>query len=165
MAGSALTEQEVMDDCERALDGAEAGLQGPHRLCPDVLPLDFFPLRLLLQPGGLRIELTRPDMLVGRHSEADIRLTLPDVSRRHCRFTFADGHWKIIDLNSLNGVHLNEERVCEANVYEGDRIRLGPLTFVAQLGQPARRGADANMLRRIADMLPPPETEERRKAS
>ena len=141
-------------------------LQGPHRPFADVLPLDFVPLRLLLQPGGLRVELTRPDMLVGRHSEADIRLTVSDVSRRHCRFTFADGNWKVTDLNSLNGVYLNEERIHEANVYDGDKIRLGCLTFLVQLGQPARRGPQSEMLRRIADMLPPPEDGfEKRKAS
>src|SRR5262249_7265713 len=96
LAASQCAEQEtVMDDRQTSLEAADSGLQGPHRFCPDVLPLDFVPLRLLLQPGGLRIELTRPDMLVGRHSDADIRLTLADVSRRHCRFTFRDGHWKV----------------------------------------------------------------------
>ena len=66
-----------MDDRQVSLEDADAVLQGPHRLGANVLPLDFVPLRLLLQPGGLRIELTRPDMLVGRHSEADIRLPYP----------------------------------------------------------------------------------------
>ena len=47
------------------------------------------------------------DMLIGRHSQADIRLPLPDVSRRHCRFFFGEGVWQVLDLNSLNGVFLN----------------------------------------------------------
>jgi pSer/pThr/pTyr-binding forkhead associated (FHA) protein len=109
-------------------------LQGPHREArPVETPVDFVPLRLLLLPGGLSVELSRPDMLVGRHSEADVRLALPDISRRHCRFLFQHGHWKVIDLNSLNGVYVNGQRMHEATVYDGDKIRLGGFTFAVRI--------------------------------
>jgi pSer/pThr/pTyr-binding forkhead associated (FHA) protein len=97
------------------------------------LPADFVPLRLLLQPGGLCVELNKPDMLIGRHSTADVRLSLPDISRRHCRFTFSDGSWRVFDLSSLNGVFVNGERLHEATVFHGDRVRLGSLTFEVEL--------------------------------
>src|SRR5262249_10640416 len=74
----------------------------------------FFPLRLLLQPSGALIELSRPDMVIGRHTGADVRLPLPDVSRRHCRCLFIDGTWHILDLSSLNGVWVNETPVQQA---------------------------------------------------
>lgn len=93
----------------------------------------FVPLRLLLHPGGLCVEMNKPDMLVGRHSGADVRLSLPDVSRRHCRFVFANGVWNVFDLNSLNGVFVNGERLHEANVFHGDRIRIGSLTFEVEI--------------------------------
>jgi pSer/pThr/pTyr-binding forkhead associated (FHA) protein len=109
---------------------AEA-LQGPHREM--TVPADFVPLRLYLQPGGLCVELTQPDMLVGRHSEADVRLALPDISRRHCRLAFVDGHWRVTDLNSLNGVFINDDRMHEATLHDGDRIRLGSLTFAVKV--------------------------------
>ena len=111
---------------------SEAPRPGAPRLAdlPAVeLPADFVPLRLLLQPGGLSVEFNQPDMLVGRHSAADVRLSLPDVSRRHCRFLFSDGAWRVFDLNSLNGVFVNGERLQEAALYHGDRIRIGSLTF------------------------------------
>src|SRR5262249_50890628 len=73
------------------------------------------------------------DMLVGRHSCADVRLSLPDVSRRHCRFVFADGSWRVVDMNSLNGLFVNGERLQEATLFHGDRIRIGSLTFEADL--------------------------------
>ncbi|NJN37217.1 MAG: FHA domain-containing protein [Nitrospiraceae bacterium] len=38
--------------------------------------------------------MNRPDMIVGRHTECDIRLPLPDVSRRHCRLQFVEGCWQ-----------------------------------------------------------------------
>ena len=96
------------------------------------LPCDFVPLRLLLQPGTLAIELTAPDMVLGRHTEADIRLPLPDVSRRHCRFVYAGGHWQVIDLQSLNGVWVNDKPVQRSPLYHGDRLRLGELVFLVE---------------------------------
>jgi hypothetical protein len=75
------------------------------------VPPGFAPLRLFLRPGGFCLELAAADLVLGRHSCADVRLPLPDVSRRHCRFVFADGHWEIVDLDSLNGTHVNGERL------------------------------------------------------
>lgn len=127
------------------------------------LPEGFYPLRLLLQPGGLCLELAQPDVLLGRHSSADVRLSLPDVSRRHCRFVFSDGHWEVIDLNSLNGIHVNGERLNCIVLAQGDRLRIGSLTFVVDLGkdQPSHI-----VLQRIADVLPGPQpSQEYRQAS
>src|SRR5229473_2849513 len=98
-----------MDDCQQPAKGAELPSPGPQypRPCDPEPPSAFIPLKLILQPNGPVLELTRPDTLMGRHSEADVRLPLPDVSRRHCRFLFADGAWQIFDLDSLNGVFVN----------------------------------------------------------
>ena len=109
--------------------------QGPHvRLHTEVeLPPDFVPLRLVLQPSGAVIEGNRPDLLVGRHTEADIRLPLPDVSRRHCRLLFSEGCWQVIDLNSLNGIQVNGEQVLQAPLEQGDLLRIGSFTFAIDL--------------------------------
>jgi pSer/pThr/pTyr-binding forkhead associated (FHA) protein len=104
---------------------------GPHQAAE--APPDFVPLKLVLRPSGMVVELTRPDMLFGRHSEADIRLPLPDVSRRHCRFVFEAGAWRVVDLKSLNGVFVNDEPVTHAPVCHGDTIRIGGFTFDAEL--------------------------------
>jgi pSer/pThr/pTyr-binding forkhead associated (FHA) protein len=119
-----------MDDTRQPLEAAFA--RAPrlaHTPGSEELP----PLRLLLQPGGLCVEINRPDMLLGRHSTADVRLSLPDVSRRHCRFVYGDGNWRVFDLNSLNGLFVNGERLQEATVFHGDRIRIGSLTFQIEL--------------------------------
>jgi pSer/pThr/pTyr-binding forkhead associated (FHA) protein len=72
-------------------------------------------------------------MIVGRHSQADIRLSLPDISRRHCRFVFTDGGWQVIDLYSLNGVFVNGERLHESVLRHGDRVRIASLIFEVDL--------------------------------
>jgi hypothetical protein len=129
----------------------------------------FVPLRLVLYPGGCTIELNRPDMVVGRHSTADVRLHLPDVSRRHCRFAFTDGVWEVFDLHSMNGVYVNDERVEQAVIHHRDLIRVGSYIFEADL-QPETPAVllpanGLNTLERIAGALPPPEDPPRRKAS
>jgi hypothetical protein len=138
------------DDQQSVLDAPPPILQGPHRDFAGAPPRDFVPLRLMLRPAGPCVELVQPNTLVGRHSDADVRLTSLDVSRRHCRFVFEDGHWKIIDLNSLNGVYVNEERMHEATVYDGDTIRVGPLTFTVQIAA-AQSRQETKILPRLAD--------------
>lgn len=115
------------------------------------VPPGFIPLRLVLQPSGLVLELTRATIMVGRHTSSDVRLPLPDVSRRHCRFAFRDGAWWLYDLNSLNGVFVNGEKVEQCEVRPGDQILIGGFAFRA--GDAAAE--QARVLRSIADALPP----------
>jgi len=125
-----------MDDSQNPAQGS--GLpQGPH--FTSALP-PLTPLRLILQPSGMTVELTAPDVLFGRHTEADVRLPLPDVSRQHCRFQFRNGNWQVVDLKSLNGVHVNDARVDQAVLGQGDRVRIGGFTFVVDLQATAAVG-------------------------
>lgn len=89
----------------------------------------FVPLRLRLLPGADIIRLNAPDLILGRHSSADLCLPLPDVSRRHCRFVFAGGNWEIVDLGSLNGVSVNGDKVERAMLHTGDHIRICSIEF------------------------------------
>jgi pSer/pThr/pTyr-binding forkhead associated (FHA) protein len=115
------------------------------------------------------VALIRPDMVVGRHSSVDLRLHLPDVSRRHCRFVFAEGNWQVFDLDSLNGVFVNDEAVDQAVLRQGDQIRIGSYTFEVDLTEQV--DADALLpnglktLGDIADHLPRPPERSQRQAS
>jgi pSer/pThr/pTyr-binding forkhead associated (FHA) protein len=139
-------------------------LQGPHwpAVRAEDLPADFYALRLVLQPTGQPVDLDQPVVLLGRHSEADVRLPLPDVSRRHCRFTFTDGAWSVTDLNSLNGTFVNDTRIATIVLNAGDLLRVGGFTFVVQVLESRRSGravdetqsARDGVLRSIADALP-----------
>ena len=122
-----------MDDSKQPADCAPAPLQGPHGKHSDLEPANMLPLRLL-QPDGSPVELNGPEMIVGRHSEADVRLRSPEVSRRHCRFVFADGQWQVFDLNSMNGVWLNGIRVQHAILQNKDVVHIGPYDFEVEIG-------------------------------
>jgi pSer/pThr/pTyr-binding forkhead associated (FHA) protein len=131
-------------------------LQGPHwHRVPDP---GVVPLRLVLQPSGLTVELNQPALLVGRHSEADVRLPLPDVSRRHCRFVFADGRWQVHDLSSLNGTFVNDQPVQQAALHHHDVVRIGGFTFEVDFPEAAPDDGEppvtGEVLRGIADALP-----------
>jgi hypothetical protein len=138
---------------------AEApGLADPAALPP--LPDGFVPLCLVLQPGGNAIVLDRPDVLVGRHSGADLRLPLPDISRRHCRIVFADGEWEVHDLKSLNGIFVNDLPVTRSALHPGDTLRVGGFTFEVRPAGPP------DALLRVCRALPePPDTPPLRRAS
>src|SRR5438067_1421 len=82
------------------------------------------PLRLRRELSAEIVEIASTSAVVGRHTEADLRLSGPDVSRRHCRIGVEDGMWRIVDLASTNGVYLNGVRLTEANLYPGDRLRI-----------------------------------------
>ncbi len=111
-------------------------LQGPHWDMSPELPAGFVPLRLIMEPLGLRIEVSKPDVVVGRHSQADVRLALLDISRRHCRLFFTEGQWRISDLASLNGVFVNGQRIQETTLYSGDHLQLGKFTFLVEHAAP-----------------------------
>ena len=125
----------VMDDHRLSSGASRFAVSKPHRPAPrpEEKPTDFVPLKLMLVPSSMTVELTKPDQLMGRHSSADIRLPLADVSRRHCRFLYADSCWHVHDLDSLNGVFVNNQRVREAVLKDGDRIRVGSFVFQVML--------------------------------
>jgi len=100
------------------------------------MPPGFVPLRLVLLPSGVTLELDLPDMTLGRHSGADLRLPLPDVSRRHCRFTWSGGIWTVSDLGSLNGVYVNGQHVERSELAQNDQIGIGGFTFAVDLSYP-----------------------------
>lgn len=134
-------------------------LQGPHTEIHRDRPTGFVPLRIFVQPDNIGVEITRPNAIVGRHSQADVRVSAPEASRRHCRLFFDQQRWRVVDLNSLNGVYVNGERIHEAVLYDGDRVRIAGATLTIERGSPVRlkgRKTDPEMevLQSIADVLP-----------
>lgn len=122
-----------MDDPRQARGASALPLQKSQDARTPPVPANFTPLRLVLVPSGMRIEMLKADNLIGRHDSADVRLPLPDVSRRHCRFVFGPSGWSVLDLNSLNGVFVNNKRVSQVVLRHGDRIRIGGFAFQVDL--------------------------------
>ena len=118
-------------------------------------PVGFLPLRMLRDPGGERIQVAATEVVVGRSSDAGLRLVDPDISRRHCRLEFSAGVWRVFDLASTNGVYLNGRRIHEAALIPGDRLRVGGAEFVVMHSSPTRslKQPTAVTLRSIAEAI------------
>jgi pSer/pThr/pTyr-binding forkhead associated (FHA) protein len=68
--------------------------------------------------------------VVGRSKQADVRLTHPLISRKHCEFTDIDGWVAVRDLGSLNGTLVNGERIAKTTrLTPGDRVTIGSIVF------------------------------------
>ena len=85
--------------------------------------------RMVLEVSGMRHPLVAPGLLIGRGSEADLRLSDPGISRRHAMITVSgDPDHPVIsieDLGSTNGILVNGQRVTKSRIGEGTRIEIG----------------------------------------
>jgi len=72
-----------------------------------------------------RIGLTSPRMLVGRHPWNDIQLDDESVSRHHALLVREGGYWTVVDLNSTNGIRVNEKAVRQQRLRHGDTVCVG----------------------------------------
>jgi pSer/pThr/pTyr-binding forkhead associated (FHA) protein len=121
-----------MDDLSQPADVGEPALV-EYQAEAGNAPAVCAPMRLVLHPGGCSVDIRNTETVVGRHSTSDLRLHLPDVSRRHCRLAYLNGAWNVFDLGSLNGVFVNDVKVQEAILHHQDLLRIGSYTFEVQL--------------------------------
>lgn len=71
------------------------------------------------------ITLDKDENVIGRDATCDIVLDDPQVSRRHATIVSDNGVYWIRDLGSTNGMTLNGVAVKDAQLRDGDMIRLG----------------------------------------
>src|SRR5262245_18959296 len=88
------------------------------------------------------INVQRPVMLVGRHPECDVRIDLPQISRRHCCLALAYDRLIIRDLGSTNGRRVNGRVVEEARLLNGDEIAIAQVLYRFEDDTPARAPAN-----------------------
>jgi Protein of unknown function (DUF3662)/FHA domain len=85
--------------------------------------------RLVLEVNGTRHPLQPPGLVIGRGSEADLRINDPGISRRHAQIQVQtsgpDLRIDIFDLGSTNGIKVNGQKVQQAALEEGSRIEIG----------------------------------------
>ena len=97
-------------------------------------------VQLVVQNGsrGTRVlKLQCEETVIGRRQDCDLRIPSTDVSRRHCLLSMHDGCLNVEDLDSVNGTYVNGRRTSGRQiVMPGDRIQIGPVTFVAKYKMP-----------------------------
>jgi predicted component of type VI protein secretion system len=86
-------------------------------------------------PKGVRKEFPLGDkpLLIGRGTEADIRIPLDEISRTHCEVSRAGGKVIVKDLSSRNGTFVNDQKIAQATLKGGDHLRAGSVVFTVQI--------------------------------
>ncbi len=65
----------------------------------------------------------------GAASEADIQIEDGLMSSKHCELRFDGQAYRIVDLGSTNGIFLNDKKVREGELVDGDSFKLGSTEF------------------------------------
>jgi FHA domain-containing protein len=85
--------------------------------------------QLVLEVNGMRHPLRPPGLVIGRGTEADLRINDPGISRRHAEIRVKGAgavlDVDIVDLGSTNGIIVNGHRVRQASLQAGSRIEIG----------------------------------------
>jgi adenylate cyclase len=85
-----------------------------------------------LNGSAVEFELGAGSVVVGRSQGCDLRISDDSVSRRHAELTLEGDSWYIKDLGAKNGIVLNERTVANSRLSNGDRIKLGNVSFTYQ---------------------------------
>lgn len=125
---------------ERSAFAAAAGRHGATvpsqagETRPDVLTRAFLDF-----DGRLgRVHIERPEVVIGRHTQDDIRISDVRVSRHHARLVARrDGGFEIHNLTAVrsepNPMQINGETREHADIVDGDVVTLGGVSFVFRM--------------------------------
>jgi ABC transport system ATP-binding/permease protein len=80
------------------------------------------------------LEPSKP-LIIGRASDADIRLDAPNISRRHASLKKMGEQYVLEDLGSVNGTFVNDQKVQSQILQDGDLIEIGKFLLVFANGQ------------------------------
>ncbi|MFL6023190.1 MAG: FHA domain-containing protein [Marmoricola sp.] len=76
--------------------------------------------------AGEVVSLANAPLLIGRGTDAAIRLDDDYVSTRHARIASSGDQWYVEDLGSTNGTYVGSSRITQATAISlGTRIRIG----------------------------------------
>ena len=100
-------------------------------------------LELQNQAANVRTITVRHDIVIGRGADCNLRLSSPQVSRRHCIMRVSGDGVTIADLDSSNGTWVSGRRVgsgIRQPLEDGCEMSVGPIAFrVRLLGQPQQQ--------------------------
>jgi pSer/pThr/pTyr-binding forkhead associated (FHA) protein len=97
--------------------------------------------------AGREFACIRSELRVGRTDDNDISIDHRSLSRTHAKIVReSNGEWRVLDMQSANGVSVNGEVYAQATLRPGDTVELGHVKFkfLAPGEQYATRPGDAD---------------------
>lgn len=101
----------------------------PHLQRAGAAPAAGGRTRYWIEINGTRHQISRPTLVLGRSTEADVRIDDPGVSRRHCEIRTGTPS-TIQDLGSTNGIVVDGQHTTRATLRDGSRIVVGSTTII-----------------------------------
>ncbi len=80
--------------------------------------------------------------VIGRAGACDITLGDSSISSEHARLNRDAGGWRVVNLLSTNGTFVNDKRVSNEALRDGDRLRFGRVEFVFQYPEQRPAGGE-----------------------
>lgn len=102
--------------------------------------------RALIEVNGTQHPLQPPGLVVGRGTDADLRINDPGISRRHLEFMVSGGRGdqdpviEVHDLGSTNGILVDGRKVPRATLREGSQVKVGTTTLTVHIVREAVPG-------------------------
>ncbi len=110
------------------LTGRPAQASGPRLVCTN-------------SAGKSRsFPLNKDQIVIGRSSEANLKLVHPLISRKHCVVEKRDNSFFIRNISTTNPVIFNDHDISEKRLYAGDELKIGTfsVTFVSDRPEDVR---------------------------
>ncbi|MEU0004051.1 DUF3662 and FHA domain-containing protein [Streptomyces sp. NPDC006314] len=105
------------------------GYPQPATQRPAAAPMSGARTRYWIEINGTRHQISRGTLVLGRSTEADVRIDDPGVSRRHCEIRTGTPS-TIQDLGSTNGIVVDGQHTTRATLRDGSRIVVGSTTVI-----------------------------------
>ena len=93
-------------------------------------------LELQDQMSNVRKITVRHDIVIGRGADCNLRLSAPQISRRHCFLRVGRDGVSVTDLDSSNGTWIDGRRIdsgSRCDVQDGNFLSLGPIRFLVHV--------------------------------
>jgi pSer/pThr/pTyr-binding forkhead associated (FHA) protein len=85
----------------------------------------------------LQIELPYENLTMGRGLANDVCINIRTVSDHHAQISFEKDHWFIKDINSKNGILVNQDKIQSSHeLKERDTVSIGGVEFYFCLNKP-----------------------------
>ncbi|TIC89098.1 DUF2662 domain-containing protein [Nocardioides sp. GY 10113] len=129
----------------RVLSKAEASVTDRHH--PNGPAATGRSSRAVLEINGTQHPLSAPGAIVGRGSDADLRINDPGVSRQHAQFLVSQSSTgqgpvqiEVHDMGSTNGIRVDGQKVTRAVLRDGSRVQIGHTDLVLRLHHENQQG-------------------------
>jgi diguanylate cyclase (GGDEF)-like protein len=78
---------------------------------------------------GKRYSIDQDEIIIGRSEQAHVQVDHNSVSRQHAKLIVSGQRVRIVDLQSTNGTFVNDGRVDDLELRDGDLVRVGTVIF------------------------------------